>query len=490
MAVPEGLPLAVTLSLAYSTQKMMSDNCLIRVLEACETMGNATNICSDKTGTLTQNKMTVVEAWVAGKHHRTKVPGGEDVPESLKHALCVGVAVNSTAVLITPTGTTCNIPFVPFVSHPFFLYHVFGTNQFSSLSLFPTSLSLVDGGPPLVSGSKTEGALLMMIANSFGQDYVSIRATCFDASLGDRLFTFSSARKCMTVLLASGSKHLPEPAEAAAASPLTMLPGVGQEGGVGVAYTKGASEVILRRCVNYTAPNGQVLPLIESVRKDVEAAIALMARNALRTVALAHRNFDMLTGQETDADIEQELTLDAIFGIKDPLRPDVTEAVRICQSAGIFVRMVTGDNIETAKAIAKECGILTPGGLAMEGPDFRKLTPAQVKANSCMHTLLSSCHCSLTPSLLSMYLRTSFLSVIRWMRCCPLCRSSRGHPPTTSTCWSLVSTGTPCLMDRPTGKHCILGLAGPKTGTCSCLGTERSGPSPEPHMEEWGRWWV
>ena len=158
-----------------------------------------------------------------------------------------------------------------------------------------------------------------------------------------------------------------------------MVSGVGQEG-VGVAYTKGASEVILKRCVSYTAPNGQVFPLIDSVRKDVEAAIALMARNALRTVALAHRSLSPLTGQETDADVEQALTLDAIFGIKDPLRPDVTEAVRTCQSAGIFVRMVTGDNIETAKAIAKECGILTPGGLAMEGPDFRKLTPAQVDA--------------------------------------------------------------------------------------------------------------
>ena len=375
VAVPEGLPLAVTLSLAYSTQKMMSDKCLIRVLEACETMGNATNICSDKTGTLTQNKMTVVEAWVAGTHHRTKVPGVEDVPESLKNALCVGIAVNSTAVLITPTGTPCislfvcvsvfiSIDFQPLIHHRLTLIP-FNNSCFSFFSL-------IDGGPPLVSGSKTEGALLMMIASSFGQDYIPIRATCFDASLGDRLFTFSSARKCMTALLASGSKQPPKSKATNTVSPLTMVPGVGQEG-VGVAYTKGASEVILKRCVSYTAQNGQVFPLIASVRKDVESAIALMARNALRTVALAHRNFDSLTGLETDEDVEQTLTLDAIYGIKDPLRPDVTEAVRICQNAGIFVRMVTGDNIETAKAIAKECGILTPGGMI-----FRDFFPSHL----------------------------------------------------------------------------------------------------------------
>ena len=108
-----------------------------------------------------------------------------------------------------------------------------------------------------------------------------------------------------------------------------------------------------------------------------------MAKHALRVVALAHRDVPS-NGHEPTGNLaekyENNLVLDAIFGIKDPLRPDVSDAVRVCQEAGIFVRMVTGDNIETAKAIATECGILTPGGIAMEGPEFRKLTPSQLDA--------------------------------------------------------------------------------------------------------------
>ena len=87
-----------------------------------------------------------------------------------------------------------------------------------------------------------------------------------------------------------------------------------------------------------------------------------------------------MSGDEDAEELESDLTIDAIFGIKDPLRPDVPRAVQQCQEAGITVRMVTGDNIETAKAIASECGILTEGGVAMEGPTFRKLTPAQLDA--------------------------------------------------------------------------------------------------------------
>ena len=312
VAVPEGLPLAVTLSLAYSTQKMMKDNNLIRVLAACETMGNATNICSDKTGTLTQNRMTVVRGWICGQYYE-KVDNLKDFNKDVQALIAEGISVNSTANL------------------------------------------MYEGSNLNVVGNKTEGALLIFIKNLFGLDYVPLRKN-FLSERGDRLITFSSARKRMSVVLRNDV--------------------IGK--GSGIVYTKGASEVILERCKEYITRDGQKKPLDQKTRNAVSAAIDEMAKNALRTVALAHKQLKQVSGEESADDLENDLVLQAIVGIEDPLRPDVVDAVRTCQEAGIFVRMVTGDNIETARAIARQCGILTDEGIAMEGPDFRKLTPAQL----------------------------------------------------------------------------------------------------------------
>lgn len=332
VAVPEGLPLAVTLSLAYSTQKMMHDNNLIREIAACETMGNATNICSDKTGTLTQNRMTVVEAWCGGEHFAKSPPEAASLPAMLVQALSENISINSTAILIKPE---------------------------------------TPGMASTVSGSNTEGALLMMLASHYSIDYTKVR-NIFDSTRGDKLFTFSSARKCMSALI--------------------MSPANGNSNGnakstkdkkAGRLYTKGAAEIIVGSCDSFVDLSGKVVRFTEALKRDLlENVIHKMAQNALRTVALAHKDIDKVTGDESpDKGIETSgLILDMIVGIKDPLRPDVIEAVKICQEAGIFVRMVTGDNLETAKAIAKECGILTEGGVAIEGPDFRKLTPKQLDA--------------------------------------------------------------------------------------------------------------
>ena len=209
---------------------------------------------------------------------------------------------------------------------------------------------------PIVNGSKTEGALLVMIDDKFNADYVSIRGR-FDATRGDRLITFSSLRKRMTVILVNGANKKS-----------------------GISYTKGAAEIILERSTKYINKMGTETEIDANMRAQINAAIGKMAKGALRAIALAHKTLPVVNSDAPADFFETDLTIDAIFGIKDPLRPDVTDAVRQCQEAGIFVRMVTGDNIETAKAIASECGILTNGGLAMEGPAFRKLTPKQLDA--------------------------------------------------------------------------------------------------------------
>ena len=304
-------------------QKMMEDNNLIRVLAACETMGNATNICSDKTGTLTQNRMTVVEAWIEGEHFE-QIPSSETFSAATIRHLSTGISVNTTATLLCDKSTS--------------------TTNYE------------------VIGNKTDGALLLLLQDKFHLDYTPIREDGFQSGRGDQLITFTSKRKCMSVI-----QNFP--------SEMCL-------------YTKGAAEVLLARCKKYINSRGVEVKLDNALRLELSESIKAMAKKSLRVLALAHnvaskktrhtRSGDHITGMPNVNDLEGDLTLDALVGIKDPLRPDVKNAVETCQKAGIFVRMVTGDNLETAKAIAKECGILSQEGLSMEGPDFRQLTPKEL----------------------------------------------------------------------------------------------------------------
>jgi P-type Ca2+ transporter type 2C len=320
VAVPEGLPLAVTLSLAFSTQKMMEDNNLIRVLEACETMGNATNICSDKTGTLTENRMTVVAGWINGVEY-DHCPTAEEFPSEILNILSESISINTTA----------------------------------HLSQKPASASSTGVATVEVLGNKTEGALLLMLNQIWKKEYLTFRSHGLQLSRGDKLITFSSQRKCMTVVQNFPTVHK--------------------------IFIKGAGEVILHKCKKFLTNNGMEQPMTKKTLSELEDVIVRMSKRALRVIALAHKEVSSGGAAPSVDDVESfesDLTLDGIFGIIDPLRSDVIDAVKTCQTAGVFVRMVTGDNIETAKAIATSCGILTPGGIAMEGPEFRKLTPQQL----------------------------------------------------------------------------------------------------------------
>ncbi|KAM8740808.1 plasma membrane calcium-transporting ATPase 1 isoform 1-T1 [Acanthopagrus schlegelii] len=313
VAVPEGLPLAVTISLAYSVKKMMKDNNLVRHLDACETMGNATAICSDKTGTLTMNRMTVVQAYLAEKHYK-KVPEPENIPSSIMDLLILGIAVNCayTTKIMPPEK---------------------------------------EGGLPRQVGNKTECALLGF-SNDLKRDYQAIRHEIPEEKLY-KVYTFNSVRKSMSTVLkmADGSYRM---------------------------FSKGASEILLKKCYKILTANGESKVFRPRDRDDmVKKVIEPMASEGLRTICLAYRDFAPTDGEpdwDNENDILSGLTCICVVGIEDPVRPEVPDAIRKCQRAGITVRMVTGDNINTARAIATKCGILMPGDdfICLEGKEFNR----------------------------------------------------------------------------------------------------------------------
>lgn len=321
VAVPEGLPLAVTLALAFATTRMVKLNNLVRILKSCETMGNATTVCSDKTGTLTTNIMTVVTGHFTSRSFDDKNKTGAETTSSSfasqlssddRRRVIESIAINSTA---------------------------FETDDGSFI------------------GSKTETALLAF-ARTLGMGPVAEERS---SARVVQLMPFDSGRKCMGAVqkLANGTYRL---------------------------MVKGASEILLGHSTNIATSSGtQVLDSAE--RENLEAIIDSYAKQSLRTIALISREFtqwppagfaDELDPQIADMDlILRDMTFDGLVGIQDPVRPGVPEAVAKCHHAGVTVRMVTGDNVTTARAIATDCGIYT-GGVVMEGPVFRTLDQEQM----------------------------------------------------------------------------------------------------------------
>ncbi|EDM09755.1 rCG46042, isoform CRA_b [Rattus norvegicus] len=312
VAVPEGLPLAVTISLAYSVKKMMKDNNLVRHLDACETMGNATAICSDKTGTLTMNRMTVVQAYIGGTHYR-QIPKPDDLPPNVLDLIVNSICINSA---------------------------------YTSKILPPEK----EGGLPRQVGNKTECGLLGFVTD-LKQDYQAVRSEMPEEKLF-KVYTFNSVRKSMSTVIRK------------------------PEGGFRV-FSKGASEIMLRKCDRILNKEGGIVPFKTKDRDNmVRNVIEPMASEGLRTIGIAYRDFD---GEEPSWENENEiftgLVCIAVVGIEDPVRPEVPDAINKCKRAGITVRMVTGDNVNTARAIATKCGILTPGDdfLCLEGKEFNRL---------------------------------------------------------------------------------------------------------------------
>ena len=342
VAVPEGLPLAVTLALAYATTRMLKDNNLVRQLRACETMGNATSICSDKTGTLTQNKMTVVSGTI-GLSVRF---GEKTTPDDLSSS-AISKSTNLSDMYTDSSIREAVSSLCDDVRDVLKASIVINSTAFEGE---------MDGKEDFI-GSKTETALL-----NYAKDYLDMGPLGEERSAFNvvQLVPFDSTRKCMATVIKTFSTYR--------------------------LFVKGASEYMLEKCNRIVKePTKTLSP--QSISLDdmniLTNVIDNYANRSLRTIGLLYKDFDHWPPTGSSTDDPKQANFDKIFkdmiflgivGIQDPLRVGVSDAVQACQRAGSFVRMVTGDNLLTAKAIGAQCGIFTSDGLAMEGPAFRSLS--------------------------------------------------------------------------------------------------------------------
>jgi Ca2+-transporting ATPase len=305
-AIPEGLPLAVVISLGYSMNKMMEDNNFVRHLKACETMGGATTICSDKTGTLTQNKMTVVIYHMDDQDFE----GKPEISQQVMDLFAESVTINTNAYMTIKSGKTT----------------------------------------PEWVGKSTECALMKFVADC-GYDYKEIRDKYSDTYVHE----FNSTRKRMSTII----RH---------------------DHGYRI-HVKGAPELLIKRCKYYLHVNGERSELDEETTEAIVTRVNEFADDQLRTMLITYNDLGTETfdsAWEDPANVEKDLTVIGICGIRDPLRPEVPRAIEQCKQAGVMVRMVTGDNINTAMSIARQCGILTDDGHAILGKEFSSMSKVKL----------------------------------------------------------------------------------------------------------------
>jgi len=320
-AIPEGLPTVVTIVLTLGSQRMASNNALARKLSSVETLGTTSVICSDKTGTLTQNQMQVMRAWAGGKTWD-----------------------------VTGEGFDPNGAFVDAQGNEADIRKEFDLRQMLNISAYCNDAELVTvDGRASVQGNPTEGALVVAAAKvGLSRDRLRERNVQTLES-----FPFDSTRKMMSlhVQTPSGEKFL---------------------------VAKGAPDVILNRAKGVWM-NGAVHPLTDAMRAEVEAVIDDFGSRALRTLAVAYRQTD--DGIFDPADPEQNIVLIGIHGIMDPPRPEVRDAVSDATSAGIRTVMITGDHAKTAQAIAEQIGIKTRDDQTVHtGADLDQMSDEQLEA--------------------------------------------------------------------------------------------------------------
>lgn len=334
-AVPEGLPAIVTISLALGVQRMLKRNALIRKLPAVETLGCASVICSDKTGTLTENKMTVRKMYASG--YQLSITGNGYNLEG--NFLVDNKPADPLRVdgirLALEIGALCNNSVI---SHPASENTTVGKIK----SIFSKQESFK------ISGDPTEIALTIAAAKA------GINESSLDRSYKriDEI-PFDSDRKCMSIVCENNTGEL-------------------------LVFTKGAPDMIIDKCSRILSAKG-VIKLDELTRRSIIKLNDEMANDALRVIGLAYRKLE--TGKYTPGttNIENELIFVGLMGMIDPPRKEAVEAVRKCRLAGIKPVMITGDHKLTATAIAKELNIYSFGDHVLTGQELDKMSEAQLE---------------------------------------------------------------------------------------------------------------
>ena len=417
VAIPEGLPLAVTLSLAFSVQKMMNDKNLVRHLSSCETMGNASYICTDKTGTLTKNKMTVntiynclksinIKEICCDENNRINPADlfqsiNKNEISSAKHSdndsfLNEKSSIKEDSIINTNRQNeeykSNNIIAEDFLGEIRKTQTYIETtssrfNNFSWFEYLTMSIALnlemeIDQDDNTTNASKTDLALFNFLHNfnvkvyPFIEEFLSIE--------NSRKLPFSSSRKKKSTLVKNDD------------FPTRYR-----------LFIKGASEIMIEKSIStYLCPKSITKKPFNKIKDKCMATIIKYADETLRTICIGYKDiteteFNLYKSSTIDGsyDIEEDnITLIALIGIRDVLRDNVKEAVDQCHSAGIKVVMITGDNINTAMAISKECNIIEENesleGIAMNGLDFYNKVEG-LECGTCFQ-VIKECKCPLT----------------------------------------------------------------------------------------------
>ena len=312
-AVPEALPAVVVISLSIGVQKMVKRHALIRRLSAVETLGSVTIICSDKTGTLTQDQMTVRQIYVNGKLIHVTGAGYEPKGEFQIDGKIINISQDISVQTFMKINALCNDT------------HLVQTNSKWE-----------------IKGDPTEGGLLVVTVKSgLSLDKLSTESPRIDE------IPFSSERKRMTTIHNNPDGK--------------------------IAYSKGAPEIVLEDS-SHILENGQRRPITETDKAQVLDTARRMAEDALRVLGMAYKPLD---NTDNRADYEKGMVFVGLAGMIDPPRPEAKDAIKLCEDAGIKSVMITGDHKITASAIARELGILKPDGVAITGAELDKMSDAE-----------------------------------------------------------------------------------------------------------------